>query len=83
LLHLKTCNRPFSEKVLKIENVPPTIFRIPGPYARGTPVGDYVGIARCCSKNRKPYSVKNQTDVIVFVALSPTNEMKDEIFGGL
>ena len=38
-LNLRTCHRPFFENVLKIKNVPPTVFRIPAPYQQGTPVG--------------------------------------------
>ena len=51
-LILRTCHQPFFENVLRIKNVPPTVFpdvsqiktvpptvlRIPAPYERGTPV---------------------------------------------
>ena len=36
-LTLRTNQRPFFESVLKIENVLPTVFRIPAPYDRGAP----------------------------------------------
>jgi len=36
-LILRTYHRPFFENVLEIKNVPPTVFRIPAPYERGTP----------------------------------------------
>ena len=37
VLNLRPCHRPFFENVLEIKNVPPTVFRIPAPYERGTP----------------------------------------------
>jgi len=42
-LILRTYHRPFFENVLKIKDVPPTVFRIPAPYERGTPVGLCLG----------------------------------------
>jgi hypothetical protein len=35
----KNVNRPFFENVLRNKNVPPTVFRMPASYERGTPVG--------------------------------------------
>ena len=37
-LFLKNVHRPFFENVLRNKNVPPTVFRMPASYKRGTPV---------------------------------------------
>ena len=41
-IFLRTCDRPFFENVLRNKNAPPTVFRMPASYKRGTPVPLYV-----------------------------------------